>query len=77
MISVTGSQMQFAALLWHIRELSTAERAAIALGTVGLARLIPVVIFFLIGGVVADRQNRRTVMFITQSSMAVMAVILG
>ncbi|MCB9134912.1 MAG: MFS transporter [Anaerolineales bacterium] len=77
MISVTGSQMQFAALLWHIRELSTAEKAALALGTVGLARLIPVVIFSLIGGVVADRQNRRTVMFITQSSMAVIAVILG
>ncbi|NUM44339.1 MAG: MFS transporter [Anaerolineales bacterium] len=77
MISIAGSQMQFTALLWHIRELSTAETAALALGIIGLARLIPVVIFSLIGGVVADRRNRRTVMFITQSSMALMALILG
>lgn len=77
MVSITGSQMQFAALLWHIRELSSAETAAIALGTVGLARLIPVAIFSLIGGVVADRQNRRKVMFITQTSMAGIAVLLG
>ncbi len=69
--------MQFSALLWHIRELSNVERAAIALGAVGLARLVPVVIFSLIGGVVADRSNRRTVMFITQSSMAIIALILG
>ena len=69
--------MQFAALLWHIRELSSPETAAIALGGVGLARLIPVAVFSLIGGVIADRQNRRTVMFITQSAMAIMALILG
>ena len=77
MVSIAGSQMQFSALLWHIRELSDADTAPIALGAVGLARLIPVVIFSLIGGVIADRRNRRTVMFITQSSMAVIALILG
>lgn len=77
MVSITGSQMQFSALLWHIRELSTAETAALALGTVGLARLIPVAIFSLIGGVVADRKNRRAVMFFTQTSMAGIALILG
>lgn len=77
MVSVTGSMMQFSALLWHIRELSDADHAAIALGAVGLARLVPVVIFSLVGGVVADRSNRRTVMFITQSSMAIIALILG
>jgi len=77
MVSITGSQMQFSALLWHIRELSDVDTAPIALGAVGLARLIPVAIFSLIGGVVADRRNRRTVMFITQSSMAFIALVLG
>ncbi|HLF89299.1 MAG TPA: MFS transporter [Anaerolineales bacterium] len=77
MVSITGSQMQFSALLWHIRELSDAATAPIALGAVGLARLIPVAIFSLIGGVIADRRNRRMVMFITQSSMAVIALILA
>ena len=77
MVSVTGSMMQFSVLLWHIRELSDAATAPLALGAVGLARLVPVVIFSLIGGVVADRSNRRMVMFITQSSMAITALILG
>ena len=74
LVSVTGSQMQFSALLWHIRELSDQP---IALGAIGLARIIPVAIFSLIGGMIADRSNRRMVMFITQSSMAVIALILG
>jgi MFS family permease len=74
MVSVTGSMMQFSALLWHIRELSDQP---IALGAIGLARIVPVAIFSLVGGVVADRSNRRMVMFITQSAMAVIALILG
>lgn len=74
MISIVGTQMQFSALLWHISEISDQP---LALGAIGLARIIPVAIFSLIGGVIADRQNRRTVMFITQTSMAIMALILG
>lgn len=74
MISITGSQMQFWALLWHIRELT---EHPIALGSIGLARLIPLAAFSLFGGVVADTRNRRVVMFITQTSMAIIALILG
>ena len=64
LISVIGSRMQFAAILWHIRELSDQP---IALGFIGLARVIPIIIFSLIGGAIADVFDRRKIMFITQS----------
>lgn len=73
-ISVAGSQMQMWALLWHIRDLTDQP---IALGGIGLARLIPVIIFSLIGGAVADTLDRRTIIFITQSAMALVALCLA
>jgi len=72
--SMAGSQMQLWALLWHIRTLS---KDPIALGGIGLARILPVLIFSLIGGVVADNANRRFVLYITQSVMALVALGLG
>jgi MFS family permease len=73
-ISYAGSQMQIWALLWHVRLLTDQP---IALGGIGLARILPVIFFSLIGGAVADSANRRTVLFITQSSMALIALVLA
>ena len=73
-ISVAGSQMQIWAIFWHIRTLTDQP---IAVSGVGLARILPVIIFSLISGAVADAYNRRTIIFITQSSAAVLALILG
>jgi MFS family permease len=76
MISVAGSQMQITAIFWQIRQL-TGEPNPLALGGIGLARILPVIIFSLVGGVVADRLNRRWIMFITQSVMALTALALA
>jgi MFS family permease len=76
LISVAGSQMQWAALHWHIRTL-TGEPNPLALGGIGLARILPVVVFSFIGGPVADTFNRRRVLFITQSTMALVALALA
>lgn len=73
-ISIAGSQMQLWSIFWHIRELTDQP---IALGGVGLARIIPLIIFSLIGGAIADVANRRKMMFLTQSAMALVAVALG
>ncbi len=73
-ISIAGSQMQIWALLWHVRILTDQP---IALGGIGLARILPVIVFSLIGGAVADSANRRTVLFITQSLMALVALVLA
>jgi len=74
LISIAGTQMQIWAIFWHIRTLTDQP---IALGGVGLARILPVIIFSLISGAVADSYNRRTIIFITQSLAALLAVALG
>jgi MFS family permease len=74
LISVAGSQMQIWAIFWHIRELTDQP---IALGGIGAARILPVIVFSLIGGAVADSYNRRTILFITQTVAALTAVALG
>jgi MFS family permease len=77
LISIMGSQMQFWALLWHIRELVGEELAPGALGGVGAARLVPLVMFSLFGGVVADTLDRRKIMGVTQTVMLLTALALG
>jgi len=74
LISITGTQMQLWALFWHINQLN---KNPIALGGIGVARILPVIIFSLIGGVLADSVDRRKVLFVTQSIAALLALTLG
>lgn len=74
LLSVAGSQMQVWALFWHIRDLTDQP---IALGGVGAARILPVVVFSLLAGAYADSYNRRAILLATQSGMALVAVALG
>ena len=77
LLSFTGSYMQAAAMLWHVSLLVPGHRRALALGFVGLARIGPILLFSLISGVAADALNRRTVMLVTQSLMAILAAVLA
>jgi MFS family permease len=76
-VSFTGSMMQNAALLWHVSLLVSPERKGLALGMVGLAKVVPIIVFSLISGVVADAWNRRTLMLFTQISATIVAAGLA
>jgi MFS family permease len=73
-VSLVGSQMQNVAIDWHVWVLT---RSPLALGFVGLVRVVPIVILSLVGGLVADRRDRRRVLIVTQSAMTLVAVALG
>lgn len=73
-VSVAGTQMQAAAILWHVNEITPLP---IALGAVGLARIVPILLFSLFAGVAADAWNRRRLMMITQSGLTLLALTLG
>ncbi len=75
LLSFTGSFMQNAALLWHVSLLVPADRKGLALGTVGLVKFLPIVVFSMVSGVVADAWDRRRLMLCTQLGSA--AVALG
>lgn len=74
LLSIAGTQMQIWALFWHIRTLTDQP---IALGGVGLARILPIIIFSLISGVIADSFDRRKILFITQFVAGFLALGLG
>jgi MFS family permease len=69
-----GSQMQHWALFWHISLLS---KDPIAVSIIGGVRFLAVLTFSLLGGLTADRFNRRAIMFITQSLVMAIALVLG
>jgi len=74
MVSVTGSQMQFVAINWHVYILT---KSAFALGLVGLFRGVPIILCSLAGGVVADALDRKRLMVATQIVMLVVAALLA
>jgi len=69
--------MQNAALLWHVSLLVSPERKGLALGLVGLVRVLPVIVFSLVSGVVADAWDRRKLMLFTQTAAAVVSLALA
>src|SRR5256885_15015897 len=73
-VSVTGSQMQLAAINWHIYLLTL---SALALGLLGACRAVPIILCSLAGGVVADAVDRRRPMMITQSVMLTCSAALA
>lgn len=79
--SATGLQMMGMALAWEIFERANAEYgvkdAALALGYIGLARALPVVLMALPAGYVIDSFDRKKVLFLTQSGFALMAALLA
>jgi len=77
LISLTGSNMQTAAILWQVSLLAPSGFKGLALGAVGLVRVVPVVIFSLISGVVADALDRRKLMLLTQTGMTLVATALA
>ncbi|MFI5371264.1 MAG: MFS transporter [Candidatus Eisenbacteria bacterium] len=77
LVSMAGSMMQNAAILWHVSLLVPPHHRGIALGTVGLVRVLPVIGFSLVAGVVADAMDRRRLMLFTQIGMTVVAGLLA
>ena len=77
LLSFAGSRMQTAAVLWHVSLLAAPGRKGLALGLVGASQVVPIIAFSILSGVVADALDRRKVMLVTQSTMAVFAAALA
>jgi len=77
LVSMAGSMMQSAAVLWHVSLLVRPEQRGLALGMVGLVRVVPIVVLSLVAGVVADAVDRRRLLLVTQTGMACAAAGLA
>ena len=74
LISSSGDWMDQIALNWLVYHLTG---SAVLLGVLNLCRLAPILVFTLIGGVVADRVERRKLMFTTQTAAMLLAFVLA
>jgi len=74
LVSVTGTQMQLVAINWHVYLLT---KSALALGAVGLVRVVPIILCSLLGGVVADAFDRKRLLVVTQGLMLLSAGALS
>ncbi len=73
-ISTSGTFMQSIAQAWLVLKIAN---SGTALGIVSALQYIPVLFFGPLGGVVADRFSKRTILYFTQSAAGVLAIILG
>jgi len=76
-LSLVGTAMQSAALLWQVAIVAPEGQRGMALGFVGLARLVPIVLAAFWAGVLADAVDRRKLMLATQGGMLVAALGLA
>jgi MFS family permease len=73
-ISNTGTWMHTVALGWLVLEMTNSP---FLLGLAGFAQFIPILLFSLPGGVIADRVNRRVWLMVTHALMLLVALVLA
>lgn len=73
-ISLSGTWSQRIAQAWLVLNLTG---SGTALGVVSALQFLPVLIFGPLGGVLADRFDKRHTLYVTQSIAAVLALVLG
>lgn len=73
-VSGTGTWMQTVAMAWLVLQISHSPGI---LGTVTMLQFLPMMLFTLPAGVVADRVPKRTLLVATQALAALQAVVLG
>lgn len=66
-ISLTGTHMARVAVAWHVYALSNSP---VALGLLGACKFLPVVLFAIPGGTLADRFNRRLLLILATLVLA-------
>lgn len=69
--SYLGNWFEFVGTQWLVTE---ATGSLLWASTLGAAQLLPTLVLGMVGGVVADRVNRRTLLLVTQGAMMLVAI---
>ncbi len=73
-ISNAGTQMQTVAINWQLYEMTGSPYV---LALLGASRIIPIILFSLVGGTIVDAHNRKKILYLTQISQALLAATQG
>jgi MFS family permease len=74
MVSLIGTWMQQLGQAWLVLQLTNDP---IALGLIAAAQFMPILVFGLFGGIVADAVSKRGALYVTQSIAGLLALILA
>ena len=74
LISVSGTWMQSLAQGWLVLQMTG---SALDLGAAVALQYVPMLLFGTFGGLVADRHQKRRILYFTQSSAGLLALLLG
>lgn len=73
-ISNAGTQMQTVAINWQLYEIT---HSPYVLAVLGASRIIPIIAFSLLGGAIVDAHNRKKILYLTQTTQAILAALLA
>jgi MFS family permease len=73
-VSLTGSQMRIVAVAWQVFQITGSN---VAVGMIGVVEVVPLIIFSIWGGSIADRMDRRKLMARAQVGLMVSSVALA
>jgi MFS family permease len=76
-ISVSGTWMQSVAQAWLVLRLAPAGQQGVDLGFVTALQFVPMLLFGTYGGLVADRVDKRRLLYATQATAGLLALALG
>ncbi len=76
-VSVSGTWMQSVAQAWLVLRLAPRNQAGVDLGLVTALQFLPMLAFGTWGGLVADRADKRRLLYATQTAAGILALTLG
>ena len=74
LVSAVGDQISGVTIAWQVYVITDSP---FQLGLTGLFRALPIMIFSLTGGVLADRMSRRKLLIVTQGLAMLLAIVLA
>lgn len=74
LVSFMGSMITYVAMPWQIYDLT---RSSFLVGLLGSVQLVPILVFGLLGGSVADSMDRRKLLLVSEAFMSLGALVLA
>ncbi len=73
LVTALGSQATYVTVPYQLKQITNSP---LAVGALGLVEVVPLIIFGLYGGVLADRLNRRRLIIVTEATLMLATVML-
>lgn len=73
LVTALGSQATYVTVPFQLKELTNSP---LEVGALGLVEVVPLILFGLYGGVLADRLNRRRLILVTEAALMLSTVVL-